>query len=141
MPLDSFTPIELRLDRATYSEAVIYKCFYWYGGEYDVHIEPQADSIIVRLSLPEGKTTAPNTTDEALLSRIQNDLVDFKLRELIGQETQTIRELLVAKAFANYDTEQPLLTPVSDPVGFHFPEGEPSSYVSNYQALPQVQGE
>lgn len=138
MSLESSTVIQLQFDRANYSESVIYKCFYWYGGEYDVQINLQADSICVILRVPEGRST-PSSFPEALHSRIQNDLVDFKLRELIGQETRTVRELLVAKAFANYDTEQPLLTNLSDPVGFQYPEGEQSSHVNDFQALPQVQ--
>lgn len=118
----SATAVAVLLDRATYSEAVIYKCFYWYGGDYQVTIEAETTRTRVQLTVPEGKPLPPSFP-QALLSRIQNDLVDFKLRELVMQETQIVRELLVAKAFAHYDSEQPLRTELADPVGFHYSDG------------------
>jgi hypothetical protein len=55
---------------------------------------------------------------QKLKEKISQDLIDFKLRDIVFQETQTIRELLLAKAFANYEIGDDPITDVSDPVGF-----------------------
>ena len=52
------------------------------------------------------------------IEKIKQDLLDFKLRDIINKETRIIRELLIAKAFANYDDEEDPTTDISDPVGF-----------------------
>lgn len=81
-------------------------------------IEPAAVARTrIRLQLKEGTKLPVSPT--ALRDQVHNDLLDFKLRELIADETRPVRELLIAKAFAHYDTEQPLLAAISDPVGFH----------------------
>lgn len=60
---------------------------------------------------------AQTTIDDQLISRIKQDLIDFRLREIVSRETATIRELLIAKAFAHYEDIEPV-TAISDPVGF-----------------------
>ena len=109
--------VEIRLATADYSAATIHKCFYWYTRDFNVAITPAPDATTqVRLT---AKDPASTIAWEQLPARIHNDLVDFTLRELVAEETRTIRELLIAKAFAHYDTQQPPQSDVSDPVGFH----------------------
>jgi His-Xaa-Ser system protein HxsD len=51
----------------------------------------------------------------ALISRVKRDLVDFRTRDIVARETQSIRELLVAKAFAPSDElDEPPLGSVAD---------------------------
>ena len=117
----SFTEqgLELVLESARYSGSMLHKCFYWYTRDYQVLIEPTDGGCTrVRLQPKEGAAFPA-----AILDQVHNDLLDFQLREMIAEETRTVRELLIAKAFAHYDTEQPLSTGISDPVGFH-PLGE-----------------
>lgn len=111
--------LELVLESAHYSSIMLHKCFYWYTRDYQVLIELMDGKCFrVRLQPKEGVALPA-----AILDQVHNDLLDFQLREMIAEETRTIRELLIAKAFAHYDTEQPLSTSISDPVGFH-PLGE-----------------
>ncbi len=49
------------------------------------------------------KSKTSRTELEPLLSEFQNALLDFQLRVEIGRETKQIRELIVAKAFAEGD--------------------------------------
>ena len=97
--------------------ATLHKCFYWYTRDYRVLIEPAVLADHTRACLAPKEGTPP--VSPARLDQVYNDLLDFKLRELIAEETRNVRELLIAKAFAHYDTEQPLLAGISDPVGFH----------------------
>jgi len=106
--------LELRIDENLYSQEVLYKCFYWYTKNFDVTIECIANSKwLVRLeSLKEAFDFTP------IIHKIKRDLIDFRLREIVSNETKAIRELMIAKAFANYDIDEPPTTDVSDPVGF-----------------------
>lgn len=107
--------LELIVSTALYSEDVVFKCFYWYSGAYNVAISPvSAARILVSLQPKDSAAWEP----DALLERIHKDLIDFKLRDIVTKETQTIRELIIAKAFAYADLAQNPLTEISDPVGF-----------------------
>lgn len=108
--------LEFRLDQSHYSEGVVYKCFYWYLSKFHVSILSDPNNYIVRIS----STKKDEFDEEELIVRIKNDLIDFKLREIVNQETHNIRELITAKAFAQYDfnINEENSFPISDPVGF-----------------------
>ncbi|MEJ2884359.1 His-Xaa-Ser system protein HxsD [Pedobacter sp. GR22-6] len=105
------------IDKAIYSIETIHKCFYWYTGDFDVDINSDGESIYQVTMSPKTNTDC----DFAMvIERVKQNLIDFKLREIVNKETQTIRELIVAKAFANYEMEAEMpKTEVSDPVGFN----------------------
>ncbi|MBA5792701.1 His-Xaa-Ser system protein HxsD [Flavobacterium sp. xlx-214] len=105
-----------KLSIQDYSESVVYKCMYWYLGNYNVEITSDFNDYTVKIALK-------NNTDfdeEELIVRLKNDLIDFKLREIINNETANLRELITAKAFANYDFNimEDNNFEISDPVGF-----------------------
>lgn len=94
--------VQLRLDAALYPEVVVFKCFYWYGGLFDVEIERGSlNQFVVTLQPRAGLLTEKEIGE--LQSRVKRDLIDFKTRHFVANETRTIRELLVAKAFASAD--------------------------------------
>lgn len=97
-----------------YNKETLYKCFYWYGGFYDVTIDEDTNghAFFITLIAKDG-----SNIDPGILSKIKQDLIDFKLRDIVGKETKAIRELLIAKAFSNYVDSDPE-SEVSDPVGF-----------------------
>lgn len=102
------------LDKKIYDSNVIYKCFYWYTGDFNVDIAIKDDHFCVTLMPTIGVLDI-----DAIKSKVQRDLIDFNLRDIITKETQTIRELIVAKAFANYEFKSDNPTgEISDPVGF-----------------------
>lgn len=107
--------LNLVIDGGLYNEAVVFKCFYWLCRDLKVEISGDGTEfkVIIR----------PKNTDtildwENLLEKIRQGLIDFKLRDIVNQETKTIRELIVAKAFAHYEIEEEPHTDISDAVGF-----------------------
>lgn len=107
--------LRIYLDKQVYSEEVLYKCFYWYGTDFNVEILSHSKKSF--LVILESKGTINDFED--LTNKIKQDLVDFKLRNIVNRETKVIRELLIAKAFAYYDIEGEPSTDVSDPIGFN----------------------
>ncbi len=107
--------IDFYPQKSLYSQEVIFKCVYWYGGDYEVDIiDHTAASYCIRFQNLPSEVDLP-----MLITNVKRDLNDFKLREIVQQETHTIRDLLVAKAFAYEDQDE--ITPeteISDPVGF-----------------------
>lgn len=97
-----------------YNEDVIHKCFYWYTKDYNVEISRYSRSLFsIRLQSLSGTIDS-----EQLTSQVKRDLIDFKLRDVVTKETKSIRELIVAKAFAYYGLNDDPITEISDPVGF-----------------------
>jgi His-Xaa-Ser system protein HxsD len=94
--------LKVKLDGQLYSEAVIYKCFYWYGNDFDVTIVKLPDESFA-VTLASKKLALSAEQSAALESRVRRDLIDFKTRAIVSEETRTIRELIVAKAFAHSD--------------------------------------
>lgn len=84
------------LDRRIYSDSVISKAVYWLSGDY----------IIVRQMLndetEELSIEAKNTEFDELIVKasLMQALNDFKLRQIIADETRDVKTILYAKAFA-----------------------------------------
>ena len=110
--------VTFTIDGSLYCESVVFKCFYWYGNHYEVTIGRQ-DGNYFEVSLSPRDGTLSDTRFEFLLSKVKTDLVDFKTREIVRQETETIRSIILAKAFApgsSFENTPP--GSISDPVGF-----------------------
>lgn len=112
------TVLKVEVDGDLFPEEVVFKCFYWYTGTYNIDIDRGSQStLIVCISPRSGSFSAEDFP--SLEQRIRQDLVDHRTRDIVSKETRTIRELLIAKAFApidNTDVDPP--GSVSDPVGF-----------------------
>ncbi|UPK68485.1 His-Xaa-Ser system protein HxsD [Chitinophaga filiformis] len=109
--------LTLILDRAFYPESVLLKCFYWYSNAFEVEIMPFE---LTRYKIVLAHKDAQITVDwDTVIFKLKKDLVDFKLRQIVTDETKTVRELIVAKAFAYYDQEEIPQSPITDPVGFN----------------------
>lgn len=110
--------INISVDGTLFSSKTILKCTYWYGDKFQVNVQressqshkvtlkPMADSTITEAELPW------------YLQKFERDLVDFHLREIVSNETCSIRELLVAKAFSHGEYDEVPPGEISDPVGF-----------------------
>jgi His-Xaa-Ser system protein HxsD len=90
--------MELKIDRNIYSDACISKAVYSLSKDYSIRrtLENNVETLSVT-SLDEEK--------EPSLVEVQifNTLNDFKLRQVIEDETHDIRTILYAKAFADFD--------------------------------------
>lgn len=90
--------IQVCLPDSIYNEAIVYKCFYWYGKEFIVEIKKNYDSFVIKLIHRSGNLDFPAT-----VKRINRDLIDYKTRDIVNRETSNVRDLLIAKAFAHSD--------------------------------------
>ncbi len=106
-------------DTSLYSKDSIFKCLYWYGDKFHTNVS-FADSNTYRVSI---KSTSMNPLSpqelDNLLLKLERDLVDFNLRDIVTKETQNVRDLLIAKAFSNGEFDELPPGEVSDPVGFN----------------------
>jgi His-Xaa-Ser system protein HxsD len=104
---------------ALYSKDSIFKCLYWYGDKFHTNVS-FADSNTYRVSVkPVSTNHLSQQEQENLLLKLERDLVDFNLRDIVTKETQNVRDLLIAKAFSNGEFDELPPGDVSDPVGFN----------------------
>ncbi len=106
-------------DSSLYSKDSIFKCLYWYGDKFHTNVS-FADSNTYKVSVKPVSSLKLNKSElEQLLLKLERDLVDFNLRDIVTKETQNIRELLIAKAFSNGEFDELPSGEISDPVGFN----------------------
>lgn len=106
-------------DTSLYSKGSIFKCLYWYGDKFHTNVS-FADSNTYRVSVkPVSTNQLSQQEQENLLLKLERDLVDFNLRDIVTKETQNVRDLLIAKAFSNGEFDELPPGDVSDPVGFN----------------------
>jgi His-Xaa-Ser system protein HxsD len=110
--------IIFRRDKKIYQESAILKALYWYSEKCFTNITTDDKHFIIEVT-PKGIGKNNAEFDlTALAEKIDQDIVDFQLRDIIRKETQNIRDLLVAKAFSNGEFDEPPVGEISDPVGF-----------------------
>ncbi len=106
-------------DTSLFSKDSIFKCLYWYGDKFHTNVS-FADSNTFRVSVkPISTNRLSQQEQENLLLKLERDLVDFNLRDIVTKETQNVRDLLIAKAFSNGEFDELPPGDVSDPVGFN----------------------
>ena len=106
-------------DISLYSKDSIFKCLYWYGDKFHTNLS-FADANTYKVSIKPVSTTQLNEIElEKLLLKLERDLIDFNLRDIVTKETQNVRDLLIAKAFSNGEFDELPPGEVSDPVGFN----------------------
>jgi His-Xaa-Ser system protein HxsD len=105
-----------------YTKDSVFKCLYWYGAKYHTNVS-FADSDTYKICLkPISIETISEEQAEKLLQRLERDLIDFNLRDIVTKETKNIRDLLTAKAFSNGEFDELPPGEFSDPVGFNINE-------------------
>jgi His-Xaa-Ser system protein HxsD len=93
--------IEFGIDTSIFNDAVITKTFYWLSDDFSVFQETSSDKLTVTLEKQKGSISDQDFI--LLKTKINQDLIDFKTRDIVNQETKSIREILLVKAFANND--------------------------------------
>ena len=105
----------ISLDLEIYNLDAIKKCFYWYSDRFTFDIKKTKKKLSINIS----SLSDNDTVTDDIIKEIKSDLIDFEVRNIITKETDTIRQILLAKAFSptdRYDSEPP--GEISDPVGF-----------------------
>jgi His-Xaa-Ser system protein HxsD len=109
-------------DTSLYSKDSVFKCLYWYADKYHANVS-FADSNTYKISLkPMSDNQLSQEQSEKLLQKLERDLIDFNLRDIVTKETKNIRDLLTAKAFSNGEFDELPPGELSDPVGFNVNE-------------------
>lgn len=90
------------IDTNIFSECVITKALYWYADSFIIYWDKVSDSIC-EITLEPKSSVKTSYTFEQLTSKFNQDLIDYKNRDLIIHETKDIRNILYVKAFANND--------------------------------------
>jgi His-Xaa-Ser system protein HxsD len=98
---------------------VVFKCLYWYGGKFRTNVS-FADENTYRISVKPMNNDKFSVDEQgSLLQKLERDLIDFSLRDIVTKETKNIRDLLIAKAFSNGEFDEMPPGEFSDPVGFN----------------------
>ncbi|MDM1530894.1 His-Xaa-Ser system protein HxsD [Myroides odoratimimus] len=98
--------IEIKLNKEIFSKDAIMKCLYWYTNIFLIDITSNESDFFLKLDLID-------KSKESLLDdykvKLNQDIIDFNLRDIITKETHNVRDLLIAKAFSHgeYDEEPP----------------------------------
>lgn len=85
----------ITIDRKLYSDSCISNVIYWFSEKY-----------IIRRSLDGDKETlfiSDVDCESVFLQEFYQKLNDYKLREIVEEETKNIRTILYAKAFGEFE--------------------------------------
>ncbi|WP_343744041.1 His-Xaa-Ser system protein HxsD [Chitinophaga sp.] len=114
--LQSENVLKVTVDADMYPEVVLLKCLYWYSNTFEVDVR-KSSALQYEITLKPLRHSDTMNWDAVVL-KLKQDLIDFKLRQYVTDETKVIRELIIAKAFVYYDQQEDPASEISDPVGF-----------------------
>jgi len=96
------------VDEAIYSRRAILRALHWYSDQFGISTSTGPDGTFVITM----RSKKQNADFQQLVNEFENKLIDAQLRIEIRDETSRIRELIVAKAFAEGDLLDD--TPIGD---------------------------
>ena len=110
--------IHVYILKSFFAKEAVLKCLYWYGDKFHTEIGDEGLHYHIRLQLKSD--LSPNEFDLRLyLQKLERDVIDYNLRHIVTKETRNVRDLLIAKAFANGEFDELPGGIISDPVGFN----------------------
>lgn len=112
------------LNASLYSKDSIFKCLYWYSDEFKISISFENKDTYKIILNAKSEVSLSAERMSKTLDNLERDFIDFNLRDIVTKETQTIRELLTAKAFSSGEFDELPPGEISDPVGFNIEEIE-----------------
>jgi His-Xaa-Ser system protein HxsD len=93
------TSFSICVDRRIYDDIVISKAIYWHTENFIIDRSRNADSETIIFHAK--KHDFSKTDKENYIAKFNQELNDYKLRQIIEQETKNIRTILYIKAFSN----------------------------------------
>lgn len=90
--------MDINIDRNIYSDACISKAIYSLSNDYII-----SRTLNGNLETLHIKPSDNRITKEDMEKHLFSSLNDYKLRQIIEEETHDIRTILYAKAFADFD--------------------------------------
>ena len=91
--------VTLTIDRSIFSDEVISKALYWETNQYIVSRQLNGKTETLTFE-PKPQCTE---NEAALKERFLTRLNDFKVQQIVDNETKDLRTILYIKAFANND--------------------------------------
>lgn len=125
----------ISIDKRVYSKGAVLRAFYWLSKDLHSRIDEEGEYLRVRVGL---KVSAPTLSHprvksiDELLPEIFDALLDSQLRVEIQTETAAVRELIIAKAFAESGIlEDPPPGTFEDPVKSSKPDSRTLINIKN----------
>lgn len=87
----------INVDRNIYNDAIITKAIYWHTENFIIDRIFNGDTETITFKSKNETEINP----EKIIEKFNQDLNDYKLRQVIEEETKDIRTILYVKAFAN----------------------------------------
>ena len=89
------------IDKRIYNDSVISKAVYWLSADYIISRQSLDEfQEVISAVAKSGNSDAEMVWNERLMQLLN----DFKLRQIVADETRSIKTILYAKAFADDDT-------------------------------------
>lgn len=98
----SVNQVNFNINTEIFNDAVITKTLYWLQSDYFIFWDI-IDSNIQKIIIEKKNGNLTDSDILTLKNRVGQNLIDFKTRQLIIDETKNIRDILYVKAFANND--------------------------------------
>jgi len=95
------TLFSIDIDRQIFKDEVISKTVYWQSADFV--IDRKVKSNVETITFQTSNDNNSKIDIELVMSKFNQKLNDFKLRQIIEEETKDIRTILYVKAFANND--------------------------------------
>jgi His-Xaa-Ser system protein HxsD len=100
---DAHTAATVRINETVYSKPAVLRACYWFARDLHFRLEENAPHLFVTVSLRVASPTLDHPRIKPLdewLNEFFDALVDSQLRVEIQAETAAVRDLIIAKAFA-----------------------------------------
>ena len=91
--------LTLTIERAIFSDEVISKAIYWETNQYNITRQLDGNTETIAFEPKQNCDESPKTLKERFLTRLN----DFKVQQIVDDETKDLRTILYIKAFANND--------------------------------------
>ena len=95
------TTFSIEVDKQIYDDIVISKAIYWHTECFVINRVCASGCETITFQAKKNDISA--IEKENVLQKFNQDLNDYKLRQIVEQETKDIRTILYVKAFANND--------------------------------------
>ncbi len=95
--------VDLTIDVSIFNEQVLSKVLYWLTEDFLIYWKAGESHQIQQIILEKKSGNLSIESFQKLKSKLNQDFIDFKNRDIINKETKDIRNILYVKAFANGD--------------------------------------